>query len=192
MQSNERMASRNTALVCGCLPAKLLTLWSTQHPDTTGQSWAAYKSWVASPWQSVFVWKWYNMSKSLWQNIRSQRASLYVTKTQKIHNNKTAINKWIIQNNAWWLRHGAGYRITLNGMIKHFICHYHHHPWHRQVKEIRQALYQTVAFSWILKGKWKVLHHLSTPALETLCLFARLLFRHFAANLAYYLGTTLV
>ncbi|KAK2899745.1 hypothetical protein Q8A73_012874 [Channa argus] len=31
------MASRNTALVCGRLPAKLLTLWSTQHSGTTGQ-----------------------------------------------------------------------------------------------------------------------------------------------------------
>lgn len=43
------------------------------------------------------------------------------------------------------------------------------------------------------KRKWKVLHHLSTPgALETLCLFARLLFRHVTANLALYPGTTLV
>lgn len=59
--------------------------------------------------------------------------------------------------------------------------------------KIRQALYQTVTFSWILKRKWKVHHHLSTPgAFETLCLFARLLFRHVAANLAYYPGATLV
>lgn len=38
-------------------------------------------------------------------------------------------------------------------------------------------------------GKWKVHHHFSTPGVsETLCL----LFRHVAANLAYYPGTTLV
>lgn len=105
----------------------------------------------------------------------------------------------MFQNNAWRLRHGTGYWVTLSEMIKHLIhrtrsmmCH-HHRSWHQQVKEIRQALYQTVPFSWILKGNWKVLHHLFTPgALETLCLFARLLFRHVAANLAYYPGTTLV
>lgn len=49
------------------------------------------------------------------------------------------------------------------------------------------------AISWFQKRKSKVLHHLSTPgALQTLCLFARLLFWRVAANLAYYPGTTLV
>lgn len=71
--------------------------------------------------------------------------------------------------------------------------YHHHYPWHWRVKEIRQASYQTVPFSCILKKNQKVLHHLSTPrAFETLCLFARLLFRRVAANLAYYPGTTLV
>lgn len=46
MQSNERMASRNTALVCGCLPAKLLTLWSTQRPDSAGPEWGCMKLWL--------------------------------------------------------------------------------------------------------------------------------------------------
>lgn len=76
---------------------------------------------------------------------------------------------------------------------EHDVQYHHHYSWHQQVKEIRQASHQTVPFSWILKRKWEVLHHPFTPgALETLCLFACLLFRHVAANLAYYPGTTLV
>lgn len=73
------------------------------------------------------------------------------------------------------------------------ITYHHPYSWHRQVKEIRQTSYQTVPFSWFQKRKSKVLHHLSTPGvLQTLCLFARLLFCRVAANLAYYPGTTLV
>lgn len=78
--------------------------------------------------------------------------------------------------------HGA--QVTLNR-------HRYYGNW--QVREIIQARCHTATFPWILKREWKALHHLSTPgASETLCLFARLLFRRVAANLAFYPGTTLV